>query len=287
MIKYYGCLFLLLIAGCRKGDKVPAYLEVNSVAVTPVAGVSGTTTSRVTDIWVYDGDVLLGTWEVPARIPILREGPSRIQITPAVKRNGMYDDRVRYPFYTWWSGTVDLMKEETTVLDPQVSYIPQTDIWVEAFESAGVQLSVAQGSNVELQRFNPQQHPDIVLPGGSPAGGFVLPGPDSHVRFITTENFNPTGGPMFLELDYSTNVVLTVGISYSAGGTINAEPYVYLTPTLQGDVMQPAWNKVYIDLSPVFNLSIAQRNFYFEASGPANGTGRIYLDNIRLVRTAS
>jgi hypothetical protein len=276
----------MFLAGCRKGDKVPAYLFVNSVSVAPAA-VPGTTTSRITDIRVSVDDELLGSWEVPARIPVLREGATKIQIDPWVKRNGTYDDRVRYPFYTRWEGTVDLTPEGNHVIQPQVEYTEQTVQWVESFEEAGIQLIPTNASNVELQRFTPQEHPHIVQPGGSPAAGSFLPGSGSYIRLITDQNFVVTGGPIFLELDYSTNVVLTIGILYTLNGVPSSEPYVYLVPTAGGSET-PVWNKVYIDLSPVFNLSsISNRDIYIEAVGPASGTGAVFLDNVKLVRTAS
>ncbi len=285
MVRHYGfALFLLFILGaCKKGDKVPAYIDITGMTVTEAG--AGNVTSKITDVWVYADQELLGVWELPARVPVLSEGSTTIQISPAIQGNGMFDDRVRYPFYTWWSATVDLRPEEVHTLEPVVTYTPDLNVWTEAFEDPGYQLIVAQSSDTTLIRFTPAEHPDVpLLEGSLAAGGFVLDQDRPYMRVYTDQDFAPTGGPMFLELDYSTNVILTVGVLFVQGGTPVSQPYVYLVPTVAGSGVIPGWNKVYIDLSPVFNLGISQRDIFFEATAPGEGVARVYLDNIKLVR---
>ncbi len=53
-----------------------------------------------------------------------------------------------------------------------------------------------------------------------------------HRASIPTENFSPTGGPTFVELDYSTDISLTVGMTFEQNGSTSfAEPWVVLVPT--------------------------------------------------------
>ncbi len=279
---YYSILFLsVFAAGCRKGDNVPAYLEIPRIEVVNANGTP--ISSKITDAWVYADDDLLGVWEIPARIPVLSEGNTRIQIQAGVKRNGMFDDRAAYPFYTWYEGTVDLARTASTTLVPQVSYTANTDLWTEAFEDAGMQLQVTEESDTTFDRFN---EPPFQFEGTA-VGGFILDQQRPYIRVYTDEDFSTNGGPVFLELDYSTNVVLTIGVLYTSNGVSTGSSYVYLVPTAGGDGSTPSWNKVYIDLSPVFNSNISQRDIYFEAWAPTGGTARVFLDNIKLVRTTS
>ena len=45
------------------------------------------------------------------------------------------------------------------------------------------------------------------------------------------------------------------------------------------------WKKIYIDLSPAFNVAISQRDIYIKATLPSDqASGTVYLDNIKLVR---
>ena len=284
MIRFYYFLLLLpfFFSACKKGEKVPSYLEIP--AVTVLQG-DDTLTSKITDVWVYADQQLLGSWELPARIPVIAEGSTFIQVSPAIKRNGMFDDRDRYPFYTWWSGYVDLQAKGSTTILPNVTYMDELDVWQETFEEPGFQLVVSEASDTTLLRFTPTDHPEVQqLPGSTAAGGFVLDQAHPYLRAYSDQDFAPTGGPMYLEIDFSTNVQLTIGVLYVDGGAPVATPFVYLTPTASSTSILPTWNKVYIDLSPVFNLGISQRDFYIEASAPAGGIAHVYLDNIKLVR---
>jgi len=272
----------MAIASCTKNDKVPAYVEIQAVTVDAAAEQGGNT-GKITDVWVEVNEELLGMWELPAQVPVLAEGPNRITVTAGIKRNGMYDDRLRYPFYARWDATVDLARTTTTRVAPVVRYIAAANFWVESFDDTGTRLVSSAGSDTTLLRFTPADHPGIVL-DNSPCGGFALDRDHRRVRLQTEENFQVTGGPVFLEFDYSTDILLTMGVLYTVGGTSRAEPYVYITPT-QGQGGGVVWNKMYIDLSPLFNQALSRRDFYFEATlADSRERANAYFDNIKLVR---
>ena len=79
-------LAVLLLGACTKGDKVPSYLVVNSVDLT-TSGLQGSNTKNITDSWIYVNDEFIGSWELPARIPILKEGTVTVRVDAGVKRN--------------------------------------------------------------------------------------------------------------------------------------------------------------------------------------------------------
>jgi hypothetical protein len=282
MIRRYACpALLLLFAACTKGDKVPAYVLVQGVTLQTDAATQGSARSNVTDAWIYADDELIGVWELPALVPVLKEGAVKIEVAPAVKRNGMFDDRVRYPFYTSWSSTVDLVKTQTRSVAPMVQYNSSADFWIEAFEDAGHLFHMADTTD-ELIHFTAGEHPELDIEGNG-CRGFVLDGSNTHIRFYTDEDFPTTGGPMFLEVDYASDITLTLGVMYALDGLAHMQPYVYIAPSKRADGTMP-WKKIYIDLSPVFNSGVTQRDIYFEASLPSGqATGTVYLDNIKLV----
>jgi hypothetical protein len=58
-----------------------------------------------------------------------------------------------------------------------------------------------------------------------------------------------------------------------------------VAPTVRPDG-QTFWNKIYVDLSPVFNTGISQRDIYIEGNLPdGSSMSRVLLDNIKLVRS--
>lgn len=280
----YAAVSLLLGVACTKGDKVPSYLEIPGVDVSTTPQ-QGAPTDRITDAWVSVNDELLGVWELPARIPALYEGNVEVRVVPAIKRNGMYDDRLRYPFYTPYIADVELVRNAGRSISPVVTYTNATSFWIEAFEDPGTLLNLAPASDTLLMRFTPAEHPDIVQ-DGSPCGGFVLDAANRYIRVFTDEDFEVYGGPVFLELDYRADIQFTVGAQYVFNGVPTAQPYVFVAPTrtVSGNTV---WNKIHIDLSPVYNTAVSQRDFFIEATLPeGSAAGAVYLDNIKLLRIA-
>lgn len=271
------------LIACTKGDKVPAYVEIPAVTMTTTSGQGGAT-SKITDAWVTVDERLIGVWELPARIPVLGEGRQVIGVTPAIKRNGAFDDRLRYPFYRTWSAEVELRREGTTAIAPTTSYIDQALVWQEGFEDPFSLITAAPGSQVQLQRFTPATNPELVFLENSPCAGLLLDATNRYARIETDEDFVSYGGPTFLELDHRSDLLITVGIKYVASGIVRSEPFIYLPPTHRSDGTMP-WNKVYVDLSPLFNTAVSQRDIFIEAELPASRSeARIYLDNIKLLR---
>jgi hypothetical protein len=65
-----------------------------------------------------------------------------------------------------------------------------------------------------------------------------------------------------------------------------AEPVVVLTPTTPNG-NSPIWNKVYIDLSALFNTgAVNERDIYIEGTlSSGMSSGLFLVDNIKLVRS--
>lgn len=279
---YRIALIMLLGVACNKGDRIPSYLEIPYVSVTTTT-LQGAPTSNITDVWVSVNDELLGVWELPARIPALYEGPVKVRVVPAIKRNGMYDDRLRYPFYEPYIGNVQLTKNASVRILPVVEHIEQATFWIEAFDDPGTLLNLSPASDTVLLRYTPIEHPDIVL-DDTPCGGFILDQENPYIRVFTNEDFEVYGGPVFLELDYRSDIQFTVGVQYLLNGSPNSEAYVYVAPSsLTAGADQ--WKKIHIDLSPVFNTAISQRDIFLEARLPEGvSNAAVYLDNIKLLR---
>ncbi len=272
---------LFLLSGCRKSDAVPAYLVIPAVGLT-ATDAQGGSTSRITDVWVSVNDKDLGVWELPARVPVIAEGPQRIRVAAGVKKNGAYDDRVQYPYYTAWQGTAELSPERSTTIDAQVQYTG-ANIWAERFDEVGNLLNTTTDSDTSLILYNPDEHPGVSR-DGTTCAGFVLEPGREHIQLYTDQDFGPAFGPVYLELDYRTNVNFTVGYTYVQSGTTVFEPRIVLVPTGSGG--NTVWNKVYIDVTTYFNVtSVSNRDFFIQADLPSGqASANVYLDNFKLVR---
>ena len=108
MTRTLGPLAILLsVTGCRKTETVPTYLVVPRIDVQ-ATDEQGGNTSKITEAWVTVDDRSVGVWELPARVPVIGTGTHTIGITAGIRRNGSFDDRQRYPYYTSWQTTTEL-----------------------------------------------------------------------------------------------------------------------------------------------------------------------------------
>lgn len=270
---------LFPLFACTKGDKVAAFVDIPAVTVQ-ASEAQGGSTSKVTDAWVSVDEHFIGVWELPARVPVLAEGNHTITVVPAIKRNGMFDDRLRYPFYNAWSGNTQLVKEGTATVEPVSTYLNATEFWVEPCSDPIGRLNTTADSDTLLL---PPFLPDPPL-DNTTCRGFALDAAHPYIRVYTDEDFEVYGGPVFLELDYRTNMYLTVGVLYNYNGNPGADPWVIVAPTLKSNGSMP-WNKIYIDLSNAFNLGITERDIFIEASLPSGqATATAYIDNLKILR---
>lgn len=285
MIRTLGpIVVLLMLSACRKTETVPAYLEIPALTVD-AGDLQGGNTSRITDVWVTVDEKSVGVWELPARIPVIGAGAHTIGVTAGIKRNGAYDDRVRYPYYTIWRGTVNIEPGATTTVAPVVQYTAST-IWSERFNDAGSRLVSNVSSDTTLLLISPTQRPEAVL-DGTQCGGFVLDQQNDLVALQTEEDFPGTTRDVYMELDYSADIDITIGFTYLEEGVTRYEPYVILVATASTGSIR--WNKVYIDLSQYFMTpGISGRDIYIGAQlSGGRTTAAGYFDNLKIVSPGS
>ncbi|MCB0767266.1 MAG: hypothetical protein KDB95_08660 [Flavobacteriales bacterium] len=285
MTRTLGPLAILLsVTGCRKTETVPTYLVVPRIDVQ-ATDEQGGNTSKITEAWVTVDDRSVGVWELPARVPVIGTGTHTIGITAGIRRNGSFDDRQRYPYYTSWQTTTELDPAHAIELAPTVQYQPAT-FFTERFNDAGSQLLAASSSDTTLILYSASTNPEVLL-DGSQCGGFVLDTSHDEVLLQTEQDFPGVSGPAYLELDYSTDVELTLGISYVLDGQTTLEPWVVIVANASaGSVV---WNKIYVDLSDFFNRAgISGRDIYIAAYLPSGRSrAAAYFDNLKIIRPAS
>ncbi len=275
----YATATAFLLVSCTKGDKVPSYLEVPSVALLTDPLVEGTASHKVQEIYTFVDDKAVGAWEFPARIPVLASGTRNLKIIAGIHRNGIGTDRIQYPFYDTWSGSVDLALEGTATVIPQFMYFPDLYYWHEAFEDAGNKFTVNTLSDTTLNTITDPAH---VFEGNASAAFFL---DTAHPFFLasTQEAFDAHVGPVFLELDYKCDHRFLIGVYYTVNGQVVKEPYLFIAPN------GLTWNKIYVDLSLLFNTAgVSDREFYVEAQlDPTATSAAIYLDNFKVVHSGN
>ena len=274
-------LFITFLGRCTKTDSansIPSYIEVEEFYLS-TSSIEGTDSHRISDAWVFVNDNLMGVFELPARVPTLATGEQNVKIFAGIKRNGQSDDRIRYPFYTHFDGTVDLIPDSTVLINPTIGYIDDLDIWEENFEDGGISFTKTVLSDTNFAQDNSD-------PFEGSKSGVVSFGPDdlffeARTNEPSFDNFPKVGQPVYLELNYRSNNSFVFGI-YNNDGSLPADAQLAIFTFSPKEY----WNKTYINLTDaVSGLSSANKfDIYFSAfNNGETAIPKIEMDNIKIV----
>jgi hypothetical protein len=280
------CFFLLIIiffylffSSCEiynPKEAIPSYIKIESVSLTTTPE-QGTNSHNISDVWIYIDDKMIGGFELPAKVPILNEGKHVLKVYPGIKINGIGSTRGIYPFYTYYSQTINLVKDSTIIIKPSFTYTSSVKFeWKENFEDGGVSLKTLEDS--VMHKSNTEN--DKVF-GGNYCGYINLINNSTTLTYDSYSSYAlPKGIPIYMELNYKCNQAFTVGLhSYSSSG---GTEYAVLTINNSNNI----WKKIYVNLSNAVNLQPSVTNFYvyFQATKDTNiDNGKIFIDNIKLL----
>lgn len=268
-------IFLLLVlSACKKEGPTPSFIRI----LSPEARTQGGTPTPhgISDFWVFANDQAIGVWQADRRIPIIADGSTNIKIIAGVRRNGVTNDRIQYPFYATWNQNVELTLGEETTIQPVFNWTAEP-IWSEDGESSGYRFEFDEGD----MAFSQITGAGNVLVDDY-AMGIELDTAHDFFRAVTRDDeYFPIGtDATFLELDHRSEVEFIIGVRFSSGGETQSFPYLYVNPTGSTESGSP-WRHVYVDLSSPWGSGTASRQFYIEAQLPDGGSGkRIILDNL-------
>lgn len=281
----------LFLAGCDRfeGDQdVPAYLRVESLGFTTDFDTQGTASQTFSDVWVYIDDDLIGGFEMPVNIPILHEGPHKLEIRPGVILNGISDTRAPHPCVK--PIIVDgfnLIIDSVVAFNGSSTYWENAEfIWMEDFEDPVLLIKQAPASDTGMTRTQPANAAGAFLDEFSQFSGVsYLDATRKDLLLISDDGAGggfviDRGDFVFLELHYRMNLPLNVGLFIETiDNTVIRRSFLIVNPT---DV----WKKIYINFTPIVNETTEAKNYkiYFETSRDlVQEDGFLMLDNIKLI----
>ena len=286
---FYYLLLLLLISSCdiiNPEEALSSFIQVNEFQLTTNETTQGSNSHQITDVWAFVNGEALGVFELPATIPILATGIQNITLLAGIRENGLRSTPVIYPLYDRYETSLDLVPEEIILVTPTVEYI-STSVFVllEDFESNTIRFEGLNNATIN-QVTNP-----IQVLFGNGAGSIPLIEEIAEVTSIATFIDLPTSGgtPVYLELDYRTNVELEIGLT-----GFNVSTATPTQATIYNVILCPIdnWNKVYVNFQELLELSqLDGYKLAFRAStndtgcgGTPTNTPEVLLDNIKLIR---
>lgn len=284
----YGLAVVAGLIGCTlidPAEDIPTYLIVDGVSFTPGPD-EGTASIAVTDVWAYSTTDVLGVFPLPAIIPVFpqdrAEGP--VRLLPGIRENGISDSRAPYPFYTALDVDVDGEPGARDTVALTFEWVDDVRyLRVEDFENSNVFDDVA-GVGAELQRVTAEA--DVLEGDGS---GRALLTPQANLmrsRTLEQEYVLESGLPCFLEMNYRCDHSFLVGLYAFRNGASTRYPALVLNTTVPDNGVEPEWNKVYVDLTPILDVNPNADHFevYFECLLAEGAEGaEIGLDNLRIL----
>jgi hypothetical protein len=278
--------FCILFLGCSKIDpkiEVPAYIEIDDYNVVTDNATQGTSDQSFTNVLVLTSSDNLGYYPLPARIPILKNGDTHLNIRPAILVNGVKFLRVDYPVMAGYDTIFPLKEGQVLKVKPTFKYYGSTTFPVlEDFEQVNTYMINSDPTDTITTKID-QAHAVY----GSKCLSMHLDAahPTSQIQSVTGFSVSTTSNA-YLELNYKGNIALEVGVigSSSQGIIINPEKR-----SPGGVNPSDAWKKLYINLSEIIRYPPAH-SWYFlymsisQSSDPTQGSPQVYIDNVKVVR---
>jgi hypothetical protein len=246
-----------------------------------LSGSEGQLSQDFRDVWLYIDDQMIGCFQTPFKIPILKEGNVNIKIYPAIRNNGIATDKKIYPFMKVYEINSKLVKDETLTVNPVTSYVDNLNFWIEDFEDASIKIQ--DDPNTSLASLFVTS--DNLTPfNGFNYGKVVLNEIDSVWVANTTEQLPiPKNKPCFIEVDYyNTNSLVQGFLALNTNGSIYQDNAGFN----EQPVSTVKWKKMYIELTELIGNSTNGSNFIqtFKAKLDSLQTETfICIDNIKIV----
>ncbi len=277
-------VLLGLLTACIKNNPNPSWIEVNPfvlVSNPALSGSEGQLTQDFRDVWLYVDDQMVGCFQTPFKIPILKDGNVNIKIYPAVRNNGISTDKKIYPFMSVYEINSQLIKDQTLIINPVTSYVYNANFWIEDFEDASIKIQDDPNTSVASLFVSS----DNLTPfNGFNCGKVVLNSADSVWVASTTEQLPiAKNKPCFLEVDYyNTNRFVQGFLALNSNGSFYQDNAGFNLQALNAI----KWKKMYIELTELIGNSANGSNFIqtFKANLEEGQTETfICIDNIKIV----
>jgi len=293
MKRIYSFVFLILLlilillfnTQCNKTKLkalVPFYINIPSVNVYTLSG-QGTSSHKITEIWVYENGHFKGVYPIGRNIPITSQ-PARIKMFAGIRKDGLSAVRIIYPFYA--PIEIDTNANENQIIYRPLSFIYKYGInfkWIEDFENfggiGGITIIKGTGSDTNLIILDKSTNPSADVFEGSKCMKIVTDANRPYAYLISANTYTLSYDATYLELNYKCNQSFEIGL-YSG---VFVKSVITLVST-KGE-----WNKIYIDLTPYLSLmggTPTNNNIgiYFKVIKESSvSQSEVLIDNIKLI----
>jgi len=282
--KIYLLSLPFVLASCdlvNPEEPEPAYLEINEFVFSTDVATQGSSSSKITEVWLFVDGEYKGAYDLPAFIPVLKEGPAKIRLEAGIKENGRRLTPDIYPFYSPFTIDVTLEANKTETITPVTTYLPEAKFsFIEDYEDNRIRIFT---DNITGNQSIIRTQDDAFE--GQYSGQFYLTKDSVRVvEFSTSTSFNSlmdNGVYVYLEINYKSDVPVAWGVVGQVDIITGLERSLEV-----GFSANEEWNKIYLNISKSIvdsqldDYKIAFQAFLLEESPDS---ANVLIDNIKLV----
>lgn len=278
-------IFCFLFLGCSKIDpkiEVPSYIEIDDYSVVTDTNTQGTNNQSFTNVLVLTATQNLGYYPLPAKIPILGSGNTRLNIRPVILVNGVKFLRLDYPVMAGYDTIFPLQQGQVLKVKPTFKYYTSSSFpLLEDFEGPNNQLVNSDPLDTVTAK---KDHANAIYGGECYTLHLDSAHALSQVQSVSGFTVSTTGASTYLELNYKGNMPMEIGVIGSDNPGFISNP----DRRVSGGVnATDVWKKVYINLSEIVRYPPVHQcyflYFYISRSfGDINS--QVFIDNVKVVR---
>jgi len=282
---HFYFLLLLIFPSCsllEQNEPVPSYIYVNEFRLKTFVN-QGSSSQKITDVWLFNDTEFLGMFPLPAKIPLLLYGEQNLTIQAGIKENGIGATPENYPFFNTIKVKVNLTALKTDTLKLETSYLSSSKFhFVENFENNTSFFSFLV-SGLPENRVLPYSDKNVFEGKFSGKIQITKSSPvvtvGSNAKYKNT--FNP-GQPVYLEMDYKGEAPCIIGVQFY--DTENIEEAGIIVP-IAGFKESADWKKIYFNLGSTLALrkSLYYRVIFNAVLPEGKENASVHFDNIKLI----
>jgi len=282
-----AAIAIVFLTGCNlinPQEKLPAYIYIEEIDFD--GEISNN--HKITELWVYNDQNLIGVFDVPAKIPVLSTGTSDFKIFAGIKENGISSNRLAYPFYKPYEVTLVLRELETTIVVPHFEYkdnVVFPPALVEQFETGFLNYQPFGTSDTSFVITS--QEDEIFSEDGSAFSGKVVFEADFNLWQVESDQVQlSAGSEVWAEFNYKSNNSFSVGLRPYVNGIPESLASALIIKNTTDDNGIAQWNKIYVHLSSAVggNANASGYSLYIQAAkDPEVPAPLLFFDNIKLV----
>jgi hypothetical protein len=282
----FGVLGLLLASCKGKDEPIPSYVHIDSLSIQASAA-QGNAVHDIRFVYAYVDGELLGVFELPATIPVLKDGKHTFTVSPAVALNGSNNQLAQHTGFLPTDSSLVLTRGKVaTYSNPVLKFRTNVEfVWLEDFEDNSSTVSAVAKADEDTTFI--EEYP-FELNGrfvGSSKVYRAKIAPSDTFKYLDLASFKAfTNLPnnatdIFLEFDIRSDIPVQLALKRSNSSGVNYVPYLYIYST------DKIWKRFYVNLNYETGGQPAGSTyqiFFSSDIGASADEHLIQLDNIRL-----